>query len=204
VIVDDVMTIRYGRISGCCAAIRFPLLLVDADPDGSEQRARHFRAYSAPKCVGRRRARWNWLRMATHIAGIAIERKRGDERIHFMAHHDDLTGLPNRAFFKERMAKTLHHAGATAARSRSPISISITSRISTTASGTARRRGAEGNRGPHGKQRARLRHGRAPRRRRVSGGACAPVSHDTGITRRLRELQKAFASRSTIRTSRSR
>jgi diguanylate cyclase (GGDEF)-like protein/PAS domain S-box-containing protein len=48
--------------------------------------------------------------MATHIAGIAIERKRGDERIQFMAHHDDLTGLPNRAFFKERMAKTLHHA----------------------------------------------------------------------------------------------
>jgi diguanylate cyclase (GGDEF)-like protein/PAS domain S-box-containing protein len=48
--------------------------------------------------------------MATHIAGIAIERKRGDERIHFMAHHDDLTGLPNRAFFKERMAKTLHQA----------------------------------------------------------------------------------------------
>lgn len=48
--------------------------------------------------------------LATHIAGIAIERKRGDERIHFMAHHDDLTGLPNRAFFKERMAKTLYHA----------------------------------------------------------------------------------------------
>lgn len=48
--------------------------------------------------------------MATHVAGIAIERKRGDERIHFMAHHDGLTGLPNRAFFKERMAQTLHQA----------------------------------------------------------------------------------------------
>lgn len=48
--------------------------------------------------------------LATHIARIAIERKRGDERIHFMAHHDDLTGLPNRAFFKERMAKTLYQA----------------------------------------------------------------------------------------------
>ncbi|MFK0331548.1 EAL domain-containing protein [Rhizobium sp. NPDC090275] len=48
--------------------------------------------------------------MAAHIAGIAIERRRGDERIQFMAHHDDLTGLPNRAFFKERMAKTLHQA----------------------------------------------------------------------------------------------
>lgn len=49
--------------------------------------------------------------VATHIAGIAIERKRVDERIYFMAHHDDLTGLPNRAFLKERMAKTLFQAG---------------------------------------------------------------------------------------------
>jgi diguanylate cyclase (GGDEF)-like protein len=48
--------------------------------------------------------------LATHIAGIAIERKRVDERIYFMAHHDDLTGLPNRAFLKERMAKTLYQA----------------------------------------------------------------------------------------------
>jgi len=49
--------------------------------------------------------------VATHIAGIAIERKRVDDRIYFMAHHDDLTGLPNRAFLKERMAKTLFQAG---------------------------------------------------------------------------------------------
>jgi diguanylate cyclase (GGDEF)-like protein/PAS domain S-box-containing protein len=48
--------------------------------------------------------------MATHIAGIAIERKRAEERIYFMAHHDDLTGLPNRAFLKEQMAKILFQA----------------------------------------------------------------------------------------------
>ncbi|WP_183735612.1 EAL domain-containing protein [Rhizobium sp. BK275] len=48
--------------------------------------------------------------LATHIAGIAVERKRVDDRIHFMAHHDDLTGLPNRAFLKERMAKILDQA----------------------------------------------------------------------------------------------
>jgi diguanylate cyclase (GGDEF)-like protein/PAS domain S-box-containing protein len=47
---------------------------------------------------------------ATHIAGIAIERRRVDERIYFMAHHDDLTGLPNRAFLKERMANILFQA----------------------------------------------------------------------------------------------
>lgn len=48
--------------------------------------------------------------LATHVAGIAVERKRVDDRIHFMAHHDDLTGLPNRAFLKERMAKILDQA----------------------------------------------------------------------------------------------
>jgi len=48
--------------------------------------------------------------LATHIAGIAIERKRVDDRIHFMAHHDDLTGLPNRAFLKERLASILDQA----------------------------------------------------------------------------------------------
>lgn len=48
--------------------------------------------------------------MATHIAGIAIERKRAEDRIYFMAHHDDLTGLPNRAFLKDQMAKILFQA----------------------------------------------------------------------------------------------
>jgi diguanylate cyclase (GGDEF)-like protein/PAS domain S-box-containing protein len=48
--------------------------------------------------------------VATHIAGIAIERKRAEDRIYFMAHHDDLTGLPNRAFLKENMAKILFKA----------------------------------------------------------------------------------------------
>ncbi|MBB4568369.1 sensor domain-containing protein [Rhizobium leucaenae] len=48
--------------------------------------------------------------MATHIAGIAIERKRAEDRAYFMAHHDDLTGLPNRAFLKENMAKILFKA----------------------------------------------------------------------------------------------
>ncbi len=30
--------------------------------------------------------------------------------MHFMAHHDPLTGLPNRSFFKEKLSQTLHQA----------------------------------------------------------------------------------------------
>jgi diguanylate cyclase (GGDEF)-like protein/PAS domain S-box-containing protein len=40
--------------------------------------------------------------VVTHIAGIAIERKLAEDRIQFMANHDALTGLPNRALIKDR------------------------------------------------------------------------------------------------------
>jgi len=48
--------------------------------------------------------------MATDIAGIAIERARNEERIRHMAHHDALTGLPNRALFWPQFSRTLHEA----------------------------------------------------------------------------------------------
>lgn len=48
--------------------------------------------------------------MAAHLAGIAIERRRSEERIQFMAHHDALTGLPNRVLFDERVANALMQA----------------------------------------------------------------------------------------------
>ena len=50
------------------------------------------------------------LEMAIHIAGIAIARRRAEERIQFMATHDALTGLPNRARFGEQLAEALHSA----------------------------------------------------------------------------------------------
>ena len=45
--------------------------------------------------------------VATKIAGIAIERKLAEDRIQFMATHDPLTGLPNRALLKDRLAQAL-------------------------------------------------------------------------------------------------
>jgi len=47
---------------------------------------------------------------ATRIAGIAIERKRSEDRIHFLANHDALTGLPNRALLKDRLSQALLYA----------------------------------------------------------------------------------------------
>ena len=43
-----------------------------------------------------------FIDVATHVAGIAIERKLAEDRIQFMANHDALTGLPNRALIKDR------------------------------------------------------------------------------------------------------
>ena len=50
------------------------------------------------------------LEMAIHIAGIAIARRRAEERIQFMATHDELTGLPNRTRFGEQLAEALQSA----------------------------------------------------------------------------------------------
>ncbi len=53
------------------------------------------------------------ISMAAHLAGIAIERRQSEERIQFMAHHDALTGLPNRALFDERVASALEQSRLT-------------------------------------------------------------------------------------------
>ena len=50
------------------------------------------------------------IEMATRIAGIAIERKQAEDRIHFMANHDALTGLPNRALLDDRLAQAVLYA----------------------------------------------------------------------------------------------
>ncbi|MCY1385011.1 hypothetical protein D9M69_733310 [compost metagenome] len=70
--------------------------------------------------------------MAAHLAGIAIERKQAEDRISFMAHHDALTGLPNRRCSKSRLPKRLkRYAGRGSGRCL-PSSTSTTSSSSTT------------------------------------------------------------------------
>ncbi|MGA2492358.1 MAG: diguanylate cyclase [Roseiarcus sp.] len=48
--------------------------------------------------------------IVTHTAGIAIERKLAEDRIQFMANHDALTGLPNRALIKDRFTQAAARA----------------------------------------------------------------------------------------------
>jgi diguanylate cyclase (GGDEF)-like protein/PAS domain S-box-containing protein len=47
---------------------------------------------------------------ARRIAGIAIERKRAEERIQFLASHDALTELPNRTLLQDRLAQAVLYA----------------------------------------------------------------------------------------------
>jgi diguanylate cyclase (GGDEF)-like protein/PAS domain S-box-containing protein len=47
---------------------------------------------------------------STRLAGIAIERKLAEDRIHFMANHDTLTGLPNRALLGDRLSQAILYA----------------------------------------------------------------------------------------------
>ncbi len=48
--------------------------------------------------------------IAARIAGIAIERKQAEERISYMAHHDALTGLPNRVLLHDRLTQAIAQA----------------------------------------------------------------------------------------------
>ena len=99
-----------GRLSRTRQASRLSLLLVDADPFRPRRGAGGVRdvfAHGAGADLGRSRGCWRW---PIHIAGIAIARRRAEERIQFMATHDELTGLPNRARFGEQLAEALQAA----------------------------------------------------------------------------------------------
>lgn len=62
------------------------------------------------------RTRWYHIVAVKHVDGLAItfadvsERKRLEEDLRRAARHDSLTGLPNRALFKERLDQAVHRA----------------------------------------------------------------------------------------------
>ena len=78
-------------------------------------------------------AEFNLINVATRIAGIAIERTLAEERIHFMANHDALTGLPNRTLLNDRVTQAMLYASNTIDGSRWCSLISTTSSSSTIA-----------------------------------------------------------------------
>jgi diguanylate cyclase (GGDEF)-like protein len=52
----------------------------------------------------------NLISICTDLAGIAIESRRAAERIRHLAHHDELTGLPNRLLFNQQLTRALVRA----------------------------------------------------------------------------------------------
>ncbi|HYC41908.1 MAG TPA: EAL domain-containing protein [Noviherbaspirillum sp.] len=50
------------------------------------------------------------IELAVRIAGIAIERKQDEAYIRHMAHHDALTGLPNRLLLEDRLKQAIARA----------------------------------------------------------------------------------------------
>jgi diguanylate cyclase (GGDEF)-like protein/PAS domain S-box-containing protein len=64
-------------------------------------------------------------RMATDIAGIAIERAETESRIRFMAHHDPLTGLANRALFWSQFDDLLQRTEAAVKAGSGPSKIAV-------------------------------------------------------------------------------
>jgi len=69
-----------------------------------------------PNMVPQLRAEWlHWQVVGVEGGVVAIvrditERKRAEERIYHMAHHDTLTGLPNRSLIVDRLEQSLAHA----------------------------------------------------------------------------------------------
>jgi len=53
------------------------------------------------------------LENAPKLARIAIEHRRFYDQLNFQAHHDGLTGLPNRILFEQRLAQALYEASNT-------------------------------------------------------------------------------------------
>jgi diguanylate cyclase (GGDEF)-like protein len=56
------------------------------------------------------------LELAARMARLAVEQSRLYDNLHFQAHHDSLSGLPNRLLFEERLDRTVQEATLMGAR----------------------------------------------------------------------------------------
>jgi diguanylate cyclase (GGDEF)-like protein len=116
-VLARLVTITEQRCPGLRCAILLPddadspppgLHLVWAEPIRAHEGSvlGSFSAHAAtarPPAPNERQA----LEAAARLAGIAIERQRAEQRIRHMAHHDELTGLPNRALLNDRADQAL-------------------------------------------------------------------------------------------------
>lgn len=50
------------------------------------------------------------IQVTTDLAGLAIDSRRSEERIRYLAHYDQLTGLPNRTMFSQMLSHALVQA----------------------------------------------------------------------------------------------
>jgi diguanylate cyclase (GGDEF)-like protein len=92
-----------------------PVAVVAAYVDQTEERESYFRAFltaAVSLCL--------LTALSFSVPAIAWyrrtqEKQQADRRLHFLAHHDSLTGLANRARLMERLETTLADAGSTGA-----------------------------------------------------------------------------------------
>jgi diguanylate cyclase (GGDEF)-like protein/PAS domain S-box-containing protein len=103
-------------LQAAVAAGLFPDAFGQEDAWLTERLEQHTTA-TGPVEIARQDGQWLLLNEHTLPDGGTIsigtditQRKRAEQRVHFLAHHDSLTGLPNRTLFKDRLEQAIAQA----------------------------------------------------------------------------------------------
>ena len=99
---DNFPRAKHARDIGVKAGFGFPIL-VGREVVGVLE-------FFAPEALGPNERLLDTMADIGTQLGRVIERKRAEDRITYLAYHDALTGLPNRALFQDRLAVTLAQA----------------------------------------------------------------------------------------------
>lgn len=114
--VNDATAAHYGYERNALAGMRYADVTTSGRPDfdAQEKSDMHFRADGSRIDVQTYGRKFDYDgRPAILVAAIdTTERNRAEARIAFMARHDPLTNLPNRAAFRESLEGALAPAGA--------------------------------------------------------------------------------------------